>query len=293
MLKKSRAEQVVKELTTHRKEYSESWQKDAEYFYEKSYYSWMAKDTANSKKILEVGCGTGYSTLALLNEGHKVVSIEENSFCIDKTETLLKSKGFNIVKITNREVYKPLPEYRYELAYSKINSKIEKYDAILVQGDIINDPNFIRWLKEDIQIPIDTVVCWLLGTHSSRGLNKVFDLNHITNSSDARIYSQNIIYELCDEILQNNGYLHIVDRAVDVDNIDIIKNVLINHRDQASTSKMEVLEARRLKYEEPNGMPMSVREITKDLKIVDRKGVYDNNDKLFISVLSKKIDKNL
>lgn len=289
MLEKNRKEKVSKDLTANRKEYSESWQKDAEYFFEKSYYNWMAKDIAHSKNILEIGCGTGYSTLALLNEGHKVISIEENSFCIDKTESLLKSEGFNVAKINNREIYEALPDYGYELSYKDISDKPEDYDVILIQGDIINDPSFIRWLKEEIQFSVGAVVCWLLGTHNSRGLNKVFDLNKVKNSSDARIYTQNIIYELCDVILPNNGYLHIVDRAVDIDGIDIIKNVLINHEDQASTSKMKVLAAKCLNYEEPKGMQMLVREITEDLKIVDRTGVYDDHDKIFVSILSKKI----
>jgi len=288
MLEKKRKEQVSKDLTAHRKEYSESWQKDAEYFFEKSYYKWMAEHIAHSKNILEIGCGTGYSTLALLNEGHKVISIEENSFCIDKTEALLNSKGFNVAKINNREVYEASPDYGYKLSYKDIDNKSEDYDVILVQGDIINDSNFIKWLKEEGQFPISAVICWLLGTHNSRGFNKVFDLNEVKNSSDARIYTQNIIYELCDVVLPDNGYLHIVDRAVDVDGIDIIKNVLINHKDQASTSKMEVLEANYLNYEEPKGMQMSVREITEDSKIVDRTGIYDDHNKIFVSILSKK-----
>ena len=294
MLAKKEKELIYTDLIKNRKEYSETWEVDAKHFFEKSYYDWMAEGVAESKNILEIGCGAGYSTLALLNNNHKVISIEENSFCIDKTEKLLKSKGFNVAKINNREVYKASPQSRYILEYKNIAKELGEYDVILVQGDIINDPKFIRWLTEDSTFSIDAVVCWLLGTHGSRGSNQVFDLSQVQESSTARIHTQNIIYELCDEMLKENDYLHIVDRVIDVDNVDIVESISMNHEGQASTSKMKVLGVKKMIYEEATkGMSMNIRESTNDSKMIDRKGIYNCCDKLFVSVLSQKMINNL
>lgn len=48
--------------------YSEQWDISAQYFYNKGYYSWMADKLTGYKNVLEVGCGTGYSTLALVEK---------------------------------------------------------------------------------------------------------------------------------------------------------------------------------------------------------------------------------
>ena len=39
----------------------------------------------------EVGCGTGYSTLALLENGHKVIALDKNNECIEKAIEYLDS----------------------------------------------------------------------------------------------------------------------------------------------------------------------------------------------------------
>jgi len=54
------------------KQYAEQWNTSAQFFYEKKYYQWMCEKLIEFKTVMEIGCGTGYSTLALLNSGHKV-----------------------------------------------------------------------------------------------------------------------------------------------------------------------------------------------------------------------------
>ena len=67
-------------------EYAEQWEVSSKYFYDKKYYNWMQKKIENYNTILEVGCGTGYSTLALLENGHKVIALEKNNECIKKQQ---------------------------------------------------------------------------------------------------------------------------------------------------------------------------------------------------------------
>lgn len=58
--------------------YAVQWDISAQYFYEKSYYSWMSEKLNGYKIVLEIGCGTGYSTLALAEKGFKVLAVDKN-----------------------------------------------------------------------------------------------------------------------------------------------------------------------------------------------------------------------
>ena len=62
--------------------YANQWDVSAQFFYEKGYYSWMAQRINKFQTVVEVGCGTGYSTLALVENGHKVIAIDKNRDCI-------------------------------------------------------------------------------------------------------------------------------------------------------------------------------------------------------------------
>lgn len=75
-------------------EYTLQWDVSAEYFYNKGYYSWMIEQISSYNKIVEIGCGTGYSSLALAKAGKRVVSIEKNTECIKKAKELLKQFNF-------------------------------------------------------------------------------------------------------------------------------------------------------------------------------------------------------
>lgn len=67
-------------------EYAEQWEVSSKYFYDQNYYGWMQKKIEDYNIILEVGCGTGYSTLSLLENGHKVIALDKNSECIEKAK---------------------------------------------------------------------------------------------------------------------------------------------------------------------------------------------------------------
>lgn len=73
--------------------YANQWNCSAQYFYDKEYYSWMEQALEGFHTVVEVGCGTGYSTLALIEKGHKVIAIDKNVDCIAKAKKLLDSKG--------------------------------------------------------------------------------------------------------------------------------------------------------------------------------------------------------
>ena len=63
--------------------YARDWDVSAAYFYNNGYYKMLCKQIKKSKRVMEIGCGTGFSTLSLLETGHSVVSIDNNKYCID------------------------------------------------------------------------------------------------------------------------------------------------------------------------------------------------------------------
>ncbi|MBR3601171.1 MAG: methyltransferase domain-containing protein [Lachnospiraceae bacterium] len=59
----------------------------------------MASAIENHDIVVEIGCGTGYSTLSLIENGHRVIAIEKNKDCIEKAKRLLQSRNVDKEKI--------------------------------------------------------------------------------------------------------------------------------------------------------------------------------------------------
>ena len=91
--------QKMRPLSTHTLLSVYEWNVSSQYFYKNEYYNWMADNLTGHKKVLEIGCGTGYSTLALLEKGFDVIAIEKNEECIRKAEQLVSKSGdFDSIK---------------------------------------------------------------------------------------------------------------------------------------------------------------------------------------------------
>lgn len=74
--------------------YAEKWKTSSKLFEEKGYYKWMSSKVKAYNRILEIGCGSGYSTLALANDGHEVLVVEKNCECTLMTQKLLQDSGY-------------------------------------------------------------------------------------------------------------------------------------------------------------------------------------------------------
>lgn len=62
-------------------DYIKKWIADADFFDSNGFYEWMSESVNKFELILEIGCGSGQSTRTLLQNGHKVIAIEENPIC--------------------------------------------------------------------------------------------------------------------------------------------------------------------------------------------------------------------
>lgn len=229
-------------IQERQKKYVEGWQNDSNYISVNGLYEWMVSQLKGEyKHVLEIGCGVGKSTLELLKSGRKIISIDENYYCIEQTHKLLLNMGFRVLKINDRLDRKLTGNfYRSEPKTKKLPEAVnvfENYDCILVQSDILNDLELIHFCKT---IELNAVVCWLIGTHSAKFFDANLD-NQVRTPLEYRFKVQNTIYTVADELLQIGGVLNIIDRGIHLDEYN--QKILIqSHMEQAEGTNLNVVD---------------------------------------------------
>lgn len=224
--------QMIEEKRTS---YIESWSITAKHYEGQGYYDWMAQQVSDFKKILEIGTGDGRATKQLLDNGHQVISIDENPKCLNATEKYLIESGYKVKRL-DREILK-FHNDCYDINYSTIENIDNNFDVLLINADIANDPELYELLKAE---KLDAVICWLIGSHGARPFNKsVIENGNPMDPAHYRILTQNRVYEVADQILESGKILHIVDRGAELTNEQ--RDALIEcHEDQASVTKLLV-----------------------------------------------------
>lgn len=245
--------EVFEFIEKQRRDYLLNWgEGNAHKFEIDGHYNWMASFVSGFTRVFEIGTGDGRGTLNLVKSGHKVIGIDENSACLDAAETRLKNAGVKLIRIRREKISIAAGGENYSVDYAPIEiSDYEDYDAILIDGDIVNDENLINWICNIEKF--DAVVCWLIGTHSARIFSTAIDRILTSTSMKYRILVQNIVYAISEKILRNNGILHIVDRGYQL-NTDLLREDFLNfHRDQASVTDLVVSSMDTRQYEDPAG----------------------------------------
>jgi len=228
-------EPALQSLESSRQEYVQSWAVNAQNHASQDHYSWMAERVTGHRRTLEIGCGTGQSTLALLASGHKVICVEENPCCIRSTSEALEIQGYK-VKVLFRATALAVTAIAYRLQYREI-SDAQEADCLIIEGDALYDPGLMKWLMA--QPKFDSVVCWLLGTHNARGGNVSIDKSLVKTPKDHRLLVQNLVYELADDVLRPGGILNVIDRGAVPGSHEIQRDVIDGHLDQASVTSLQ------------------------------------------------------
>lgn len=87
-------------VTLHeaQEDYLTRWRKIAEQHFKDGDYDWVASlvEKSGAKRILEIGCSVGLSTLALANRGIQALSIDPIPEAIIETKMLLKENGISV-----------------------------------------------------------------------------------------------------------------------------------------------------------------------------------------------------
>lgn len=251
LLNKSLEKQNIKaKLVRERSKYASQWQITSQHYYELGYYDWMCQQLGNSKNVLEIGCGSGFSTLSLLENNKFVIAVEENLECLKNTESLLTSKDYNVKKIL-REMIEPLGNERYRLKYDDISSLFSlcDYDVVLIQGDLLNDEKLFNYLqKNSEQLKFDAIACWLLGTHNYRGNNIIFNLDIIKDSTEARKYLQRKIYLQAQVLLDDKGILNFIDRTIAQPELEEFFNSMHNAEELSQGTDFKIYNSDTLEY---------------------------------------------
>lgn len=274
---------AIQNLLNARSKYVAEWEISSRHFFNSGYYDWMASKVLKQEKILEIGCGTGYATLKLAQQGHFIVAIDENPECLKSTKNRLEEHGFT-VDLQLRSKTEEAAQQTYEVQYGKILEG-ELATVILIEGDMLNDPELKEWLTEEPRF--DAIVCWLLGTHQYRAMEYRFGEYGSFSLHGFRILIQNAVYELADHALKPNGILHIVDRGGFVNDDRLIEGVMESHREQASVTSLVVKYFDHLAYAEAHSRGAISMTLTPPNKPIDGIDLADQSLSL-ISVISEK-----
>lgn len=245
-------DEVKEFIQSQRAEYLDDWGNgNASKFEADEHYKWMADFLNGFERILEIGTGDGRATLELVKRGHKVISLDENSICLDAAQQRLELNGFSVCRL-QRETIELAHQQKYSIRYSKINQcLLSQIDVYLIESDVLNDPEVVNWLQRITKF--DAVICWLMGTHAARVYNEAINTSQMRTPFHYRVFVQNEVYEIADKILRSNGVLHIVDRGQELTGENEKDELVGSHRDQASVTNLVVqstVESRE--YEDPN-----------------------------------------
>lgn len=177
--------------------YAIEWELSSKFLYENSSYKHLSMQIDGYKTVLEVGCGTGYSTLALLQKGHTVIAIEKNPCCIEKAKELILNAGFSMFDDV---------------------SNMEPNSACIIECDI-TEPKFFETLLP--QLSFDIVACWNTGTYWDKEmfsslLPKMFKYGLTPEQIQANpesSYCELVIWTACSVAMNKNCAIHIVERT--------------------------------------------------------------------------------
>lgn len=192
-----------------RSKYSQEWLKDAQYFYNSGLYSWMEGAVSQYQTILEVGCGCGYSSLALLEKGHTLISVDYKPYCLEQTKQLLENKGYSVLLIKRETII--ILDALYEVTYSGIDDNLDSNKVLLIEADILKDNKLVKWLEKK---KVDAVVGWLIGGNKSIAKRRYYIQLGIRDDADYRMKIEDSIYCLANKILISGKAINYVSRSM-------------------------------------------------------------------------------
>lgn len=191
-------------------DYIKHWKKNAEQHFKDGDYDWVASlvEKSGAQRVVEIGCGVGYSTLALANRGIQTLSIDPIPEAISATKELLTRYGVSVGILGDEG----------------------KPGMLLKQADVIEDyeevNQYTQW--------IDTIlICNPGGKLENCLTEKEKDMLHWGKYSDEQMKEETIpglhkwaILIAAARLAKENGkHLIIVDRGT-IEDLDPILNVI-------------------------------------------------------------------
>ena len=151
-----------KEIEKSKFSYEDEWNYTSEFYHENGYYDILSNRFENGLRILEIGCGAGYSTISLSKKAKNLISIDENSYCINSTFKRLSELKIDASKNIRGEISADNNLSSYKMNYeNNFNNKIHKVNCI--EGDVLLDNELLDFLKSGEKF--DLITCWMIGAH--------------------------------------------------------------------------------------------------------------------------------
>ena len=266
-----------------RVKYKKNWKYTSEFYNDKGYYDCLSNRMDSNLRILEIGCGVGYSTISLSKKAKKLIAIDENIFCINSTFQRLNELNITTTKkqrgtINTREGEDVL---WYKMDY-KNNFPIDENKVHCIEGDILSDKHLISHL-ESLE-KFDVIVCWMIGAHQlilskedeqKKGRDNINRTPRMVFS-----YKVDVLKKVCEigkNILKKEGYLNIVERVNSNAVSKMAKKEVLNQYKSLldiSNYKMDYENSELMHIETQSKMPMSgeagiLKEPKIDLLIMD------------------------
>lgn len=207
---------IIRSVEGSRELYLNDWDYTSSLYHEKGYYEILCEEFQSFNNVLEIGSGSGYSTLALSKKSSQVISIDENVFCVNKTVDFLIQSNVDVSKKVRGIITGNNQNLSYKMNYPPIQGALTAH-VNCIEGDIINDSFLHNFLLE--KGPFELVTCWMIGAHGlilneekqrRQGRNS---LNR--NAEMIRDYKFEVVdsvAKIAHQVLTNDGVLHLVER---------------------------------------------------------------------------------
>lgn len=181
-----------------KEQYALEWNNSAQYFYDHKSYKHLADHIRQFKTVLEIGCGTGQSTLALLEAGHSVIALDQNAHCIEKAKELVANSGYEIK--------------------DSVDSLVSK-TVCFIEIDVTTPEFEFEVLP---QIAPDVVICWNVGSYWDKekvedAVPKMLEYGLSAEQISANTessYGELILWRTCAIAKAKACAVHIVDRGM-------------------------------------------------------------------------------
>lgn len=100
---------VDRELQIIQKEYITAWTENSKQHFDDGDYEWVcdfiSQHASYAKRIVEIGCGAGYSTLVFALRDFEILSLDTNSEAISVTRALLEQNEYeNVVSLVQADI---------------------------------------------------------------------------------------------------------------------------------------------------------------------------------------------
>ncbi len=241
------------------KMYIALWERSANYFGDQGCYKWMGSILAKylPNLVLDIGCGNGDGIVAIKQAcpSSRIISCDDNAYCLQTTQDRIKAMGLNVELIRRLRQRSAGDGYhQMEAVAGILKTPTELIDISLIEADIIWDKEFRDFLKTLAKF--DAITVWLIGTYHLKP-----ECRNLGSKVEAGIYRlkvQNSVYTLADQVLRVGGVLQIVDRGELPREKHLIDETYESHREQAEGTSLEVVQVDFIQYEElSNGTGVS------------------------------------